>query len=150
MDVEPRFKGTDGAPGVRPWVCPDGDVSCARRAPCRACRGRRNRRKGQVKQRAAVKGLGIPPPRFASQQGHEENLRGPVRIEVKSGAQVGPIDTRFLAAEAQSEASRPIGDGRPFVMVAAPDGMSDQIVLLRISKLGAVLAAYDTADTKGL
>ena len=64
-----------------------------------------------------------------------------VRAEVKAGQQIQALTTRFLAAEAQAEASRAHGDNRPFVFVAAPDGMGDQLVTFRISKLGEVLEA---------
>jgi hypothetical protein len=73
--------------------------------------------------------------------GHEENLRGPFRIEVKAGAQVKAVATKFLAAEKQSEASRPIGDNRPFVFVAMPDGMSDGFAVVRLSQLDRVVEA---------
>jgi hypothetical protein len=51
--------------------------------------------------------------------------------EAKAGRQVEPIATRFLAAEAQAEASRAVGDGRPFGMLARPDRMRDGLVLVR-------------------
>lgn len=113
------------------------DRACA----CASCRGRRNRRKGRDKQAAFRRLIGIPPTRYASQMGHEENWRGEVRVEVKAGAQVGPIATRFLAAEAQSEAARAIGDNRPFAMGAMPDGMTDGIMLCRATAALAVARA---------
>lgn len=95
-----------------------------------------------MKQRAAAKGLHIPPSKFMSQMGHEENLRGPVRVEIKAGAQVGPIATRFTKYEEQSEAARPVGDHRPFVAVVMPEGWSTGIVMFRLTDLDAVVAAY--------
>ena len=55
------------------------------------------------------------------------------RVEMKAGKQVGPIHTRFELARLQSEEARPMGDARPFLMVAMPEGTSDGIVLMRLS-----------------
>lgn len=117
-----------------------GDLT--RSCKCPKHLGARNKRKGREKQRAAARGLRIPKSRFASQMGHEENLRGPVRIEVKAGKQVEPIATRFLAYEKQSEDARPVGDYRPFVAVAMPDGWASGIVMFRLADLDAFIAAY--------
>lgn len=68
-------------------------------------------------------------------------MGGMVRIEVKAGAQVGPIDTRFRLAEAQSEAQRPIGDHRPFAMIAMPKDTKDGLVIVRLSKIHEFVAA---------
>lgn len=97
--------------------------------------GRRNRRSGLAKQRAARKALGVPSPAFHGQLANEENwLAYFARVEVKSGAQVGPIATRYLKAEAQSEANRSLGDPRPFLMVAMPQGWgSEGLVVMRLS-----------------
>lgn len=54
-------------------------------------------------------------------------------MEMKAGKQVQPIATRFDLARAQSEEQRPIGDTRPFMMVAMPEGTKDGIVLMRLS-----------------
>lgn len=117
---------------------------------CPKCRGRRNKRKGARKQSKATTALGIP--RSSLSPGHEEFLRGEVLTEVKSGAQVGPLWTRYIAAEAQSNASRAIGDNRPFVFVAMPDGTSDGLLAFRLSKIAeTVQALYDQlcADEEG-
>jgi hypothetical protein len=107
---------------------------------CRSCIGRRNRRKGLRKQRIARKVLGVPDARFHGQLANEENWRANWRVEVKSGAQVGPIATRFLAAERQADANKAIGDPRPFMMVAMPDDWgSEGIVLIRLSDLRGIL-----------
>ncbi len=98
-------------------------------------RGRRSKKKGADKQTKAVTALGI-----VRTSGHEEFLGGTVRVEVKAGAQVGPIDTRFRKAKAQSDAERAFGDNRPFAMVAMPDGSSDGYVLVRLSDV------YDFVD----
>jgi len=60
-------------------------------------------------------------------------------VEVKAGAQIGPIATRFAAARAQSEASKALGDIRPFLMVAMPDGTSDGIVLMRLEEFAELV-----------
>ena len=94
-----------------------------------AARGKRNRSKGDAKARKARKALGIG----GVNSRHEEVWGGQVRVEAKAGKQVEPVATRFLAAEQQSEAARPIGDHRPFVFIAMPDGWSDGIVAMRLS-----------------
>lgn len=113
---------------------------------CPSCRGRNNKRKGQSKQRAAAKAVGITINRMGA--GHEENYGGALRVEVKAGAQVGPIDTRYRAARKQSDAGKNIGDTRPFAMLAMPDGMKDGYLIVRTDELEAVLEAV--ADNWGL
>lgn len=107
-------------------------------------RGKRNRAKGDSKARVARKKLGIT----GVNSRHEEHWGGRFRIEVKAGAQVGPIATRFEAARGQSEAARSMGDPRPFAMCAMPDGSSDGIVLMRLSDF-AELMAYLAALEEG-
>lgn len=106
---------------------------------CVSCRNRNNKRKGQSKQRAGAKAVGITINRLGA--GHEENYGGALRVEVKAGAQVGPIDTRYRNARRQSDAARSIGDNRPFAMLAMPDGMSDGYLIVRTDELEAVLLA---------
>jgi hypothetical protein len=65
---------------------------------------------------------------------HEENWGGVFRTEIKAGAQIGPIATRFQAAKTQSDAAKALGDVRPFIMVAMPDGSTDGIVLMSLSE----------------
>lgn len=136
----PRGKET------RPWSCRRGLDSCTRKEPCAACRGARNRRSGMRKQREARKALqaltGAEAARFAGQLGNEESWSGlPLRVEVKSGAQVSPIWTRYAAAEAQSNANHAVGDPRPFVMVAMGTRTSDGLIVCRLSQLGRVVEA---------
>ena len=114
-------------------------VRCVRGCTCPSCRGRANKRKGQRKQAKAVTALGIP--RSSIHPGHEEFLGGAIRVEVKAGGQVKPAVTAYLRCEAQSEAARPIGDHRPFVAVAMPDGSSDGIAMVRLSALHEFVAA---------
>lgn len=95
-------------------------------------RGKRNRAKGDSKARRARKILGIA----GANTRHEELWGGAFRVEIKAGAQVSPIATRFNLARTQSEQSRSIGDPRPFIMVAMPDDQTDGIVLMKLSEFG--------------
>jgi hypothetical protein len=61
------------------------------------------------------------------------------RVESKAGAQVGPIATRFYAARAQSDASKALGDVRPFIMIAMPDGRSDGIILMTLKEFSELV-----------
>lgn len=87
-----------------------------------SARGRRVRRQGKQAERAVRRDLGIALPTKAHAAIGEEAWGGAVRLEVKSGAQVKPIFTRLYTAEAQSEASRPFGDTRPFALSVNLDG----------------------------
>lgn len=109
-----------------PLKRPEGHI---RGCVCPRCMGKRNRSKGDSKARQARKKLGIP----GVNSRHEEVWGGSCRVEMKAGKQVQPIATRFDLARAQSEMQRPIGDHRPFMMVAMPEGTSDGIVLMRLS-----------------
>lgn len=102
-------------------------------------RNRRNKQSGQRKQRAAAKVLGVPLSGLGA--GHEENWRGAVLVEVKSGAQVKPVATRYRNARAQAEAARAIGDHRPFVFMAMPEGDSGGLVVVHTDDLADVIAA---------
>jgi hypothetical protein len=110
---------------------------------CPSCLGRRNKTKGAAKQRKVRRAFGIEGPSLGAD--HEEHWRGAVRIEVKAGGQISPPWTAFLRMEAQSEASRPIGDNRPFMGIAMPDGVTDGVVLVRLSKLKDVAQAITDA-----
>ena len=105
-----------------------------------AARGRRNRTKGDAKARRARKKLGLG----GHLTRHEENWGGYFRTEVKAGAQVGPIATRFQTAKAQSDAAKALGDIRPFIMVAMPDGTTDGIVLMSLSECSELTALLTT------
>jgi hypothetical protein len=109
-----------------------------------AARGRRNRTKGDAKARRARKKLGLG----GHLTRHEENWGGAFRTEIKAGAQIGPIATRFYAAKAQSDAAKALGDIRPFVMVAMPDGTTDGICLMTLTEF-AELAALLSARVDG-
>ncbi len=133
-EVEPLTKEVQVG---RVWTCGGGrnaaPESCTRKEPCPPCRNRRNRRKGLTKQRKARKALGVPTGRFHGQNGNEENWRACFRAEVKAGKQVESLTARFLAAEKQSDGNRAMGDNRPFLFVAMPDGSSDGVVAMRLS-----------------
>lgn len=109
-----------------PLKRPEGHI---RGCKCPRCMGKRNRAKGDSKARKARKALGIP----GVNSRHEEIWGGDIRVEVKAGAQIKPVVTAFLKCEAQSEAARPFGDHRPFMMVAMPDEWSDGLVVMRLS-----------------
>lgn len=88
-----------------------------------------------AKQRKARKALGVPDPKFHGALANEENwLAYWARVEVKSGAQVRAVATRFLGAETQSDGNKSIGDPRPFIFVAMPEGWgSEGLVVMRLS-----------------
>ncbi|MBF83417.1 MAG: hypothetical protein CL489_02965 [Acidobacteria bacterium] len=90
-----------------------------RGCPCKPCLAGRNAQRGKAQHRKVARRIGaVGAGRGASS--HEESWRGPWRVEVKTGAQVGPILTRWRAAKAQSDASKALGDWRPFVFIADP------------------------------
>jgi hypothetical protein len=107
-------------------------------------RGRRNRTKGDSKARRARKKLGLFATGKAGSR-HEEHWTGAFRVESKAGAQVGPIATRFFDAKAQSDASKAIGDIRPFVMIAMPDGTSEGICLMTLTEFAELTAMLSDA-----
>ena len=114
--------GLFGTPRKRP-------LGHIRGCECPKCRGKRNRSKGDSKARVARKQLGIG----GVNSRHEELWGGDVRVEIKAGAQIKPVLTAFLRCEMQSEAARPHGDHRPFMLVAMPDGMKDGLVVMWLS-----------------
>ena len=149
--VEPRLKdnlgrcgcglekcGKEGVLRAKPWR--DG-VRCVKHGcPCRRCLGGRSKRQGGRAQRKAAQALGVP--RVGSlRPGHEEHYAGAVRLEVKSGAQALPVWTRYLAAEAQSNAARSVGDNRPFVACFEPKDTTDGLIVFRRSALAETVAA---------
>jgi hypothetical protein len=133
-------------------------VRHVRGCKCKQCGGRRVKSTGAISQRADRRMLKIP---YISsiRTGHEEYDGGTVLRESKSGKQVkplhtaftkaekraldlwaaevdikelGPLLTAYLKAETQSNASRRIGDTRPFLMMARlqPEG-KEAIVTFR-------------------
>jgi hypothetical protein len=140
-DVTPNFKQLSechcgcGAVGQlkSPWK--DGSQCVVRKCACRRCKGRRNRKSGLEAQRRAAKRLNVPVV-GSMRPGNEEDYQGLLRMESKSGAIVRPLFTAYLKAETQSEAARPVGDVRPFVLTARlkPEG-KDGLIVLRETKL---------------
>lgn len=130
---------------TRPWSCKHDDAACTRAKPCVRCRGARSRRSGLTKQRQARKALervtGVQAARFAALTGNEESWRLPIRVEVKSGAYAGPVWTKYAASEAQSDASKSVGDTRPFVAVFMGTRTTDGLFVCRLSQLGRVTEA---------
>jgi len=105
-------------------------------------RGLNNKNKGRRKQNDARKKLGIPDTRFRSQMGHEENWRGAVKVEVKAGKQEQTLWNKYKEAKLQSTSNNIIGDTRPFVFVAMPDGTSNGLVVCELDKLQEVVYAF--------
>ncbi len=111
---------------TRVWNCRRNLPTCTRTKPCAACRGARSRRSGLKKQREARKTIerqtGTQAGRYASQTGNEENWRLSFRVEAKSGKQVQATATLYTKARDQADASKAVGDSRPFAAVAVPNG----------------------------
>jgi hypothetical protein len=109
-------------------------VRCvARGCKCNSCRGKRSHAGGHKKQNTAVRKLGIPVGRFAPT--NEESLAGYFDVEVKSGKQVGPVATWWKRTEDQVLTNQAdFGSLRkPVLCVAMPEGMSDGLVVMRLS-----------------
>ena len=104
-------------------------------------RGLTNKNKGRRKQNLARKKLRIPDTKFRSQMGNEESWQGEVRVEVKAGKQVQTLWTKYKKAKEQSDANTSIGDTRPFMFVAMPDGTSNGLVVVELDKLDEVVFA---------
>lgn len=106
-------------------------------------RGRLNKQKGHRKQsiaRKALEELFGAEALFHGRKANEEAWTHlPIRVEVKAGAQVKPIETRFLAAEKQATTAKATGDPRPFCYIAMPDGTTDGLFLCRLSVLKELL-----------
>jgi len=106
-------------------------------------RGRLNKQKGHRKQslaRKALEELFGAEALFHGRKANEEAWTHlPIRVEVKAGAQVKPIETRFLAAEKQATAAKATGDPRPFCYIAMPDGTTDGLFICRLSVLKELL-----------
>ena len=104
-------------------------------------RGLTNKNKGRRKQNLARKKLRIPDTKFRSQMGNEESWQGEVRVEVKAGKQVQTLWTKYQKAKEQSDTNTRIGDTRPFMFVAMPDGTSNGLVVVELDKLDEVVFA---------
>ena len=104
-------------------------------------RGLTNKNKGRRKQNLARKKLKIPDTKFRSQMGNEESWQGEVGVEVKAGKQVQTLWTKYQKAKEQSDTNTRIGDTRPFMFVAMPDGTSNGLVVVELDKLDEVVFA---------
>ena len=112
-------------------------------------RGLTNKNKGRRKQNLARKKLNIPDTKFRSQMGNEESWQGEVRVEVKAGKQVQTLWTKYLKAKEQSDTNTRIGDTRPFLFVAMPDGTSNGLVVMELDKLEEIVfALIETWDNQ--
>lgn len=109
-------------------------------------RGKRNRTKGDNKARRARKKLGLSATGNAGSR-HEEHWGGLFRVEVKAGAQVGAIWTRFRDARLQSNASKALGDIRPFAMIAMPDNTSEGVILMSLDEFAELISLLDVTAT---
>lgn len=103
--------------------------------------GTRSRRKGKRAQRAVANKLGIPT---GIDGGNEETWRSSLRIEVKEGRQVQAAVTAYRRTRDQSEASRPIGDNRPFMAVVVHEGL--EVCVVALNDLHNVAAAVLEVD----
>ena len=111
--------------------------------------GLTNKNKGRRKQNLARKKLNIPDTKFRSQMGNEESWKGEVRVEVKAGKQVQTLWTKYLKAKEQSDTNTSIGDTRPFLFVAMPDGTSNGLVVMELDKLEEIVfALIETWDSQ--
>lgn len=132
--------GADGCPKFGGLGRPDrGGKRRVRGCNDFVARGKRNRTKGDSKARKARKKLGLSATGNAGTR-HEEHWGGMLRVEVKAGAIVGPIATRFNSARIQSQDSKALGDIRPFAMIAMPDGTSDGIVLMGLNEFAELIS----------
>lgn len=117
-DVTPNFKAEKidcpcgcGAHGV-----PKGKRSHPRQCTCRPCVAGRNSRQGKAGHRKVARLLGAATAGRGSSS-HEESWVHPWRVELKTGAQAGPVVTRWRLSRDQSEAAKSTGDHRPFVAI---------------------------------
>lgn len=117
---------------------PTKKVGHVRGCPCPRCGGSRNRRNGLNEQRAFAKAAGIVRASFRGANGNEEAWGDPLRWEHKAGAQVRPVVTAYRRARRQSEASRAVGDTRPFALGVSVD--DERLVVLTAEDWGAYIA----------
>lgn len=113
---------------------------------CRPCLNGRNSQGGKRRHRSFAKAAGIATGRFRTSE--EEAWRDRYRWEVKSGAQVQPIVTRYQLAKRQSDATVRIGDSRPFAFGVQPNQAADPaLVVIEASvhrEREELLVSYET------
>lgn len=100
-------------------------------------RGKRNRAKGDRRALQARKVLGIA----GVNSRHEEVWGGTVLTEEKAGRIAKPVQTAYENSRRQSDASRSIGDTRPFVAGFCPDGTKHVYFTVRDDDLERVVFA---------
>lgn len=125
-------------PGPEKVDCPDGcglfgrpvkkRKGHVRGCPCRSCLNGRNASEGKKRHRSFAKLAGVRTGAFSTSE--EEQWTDPFRWEVKSGAQVQPIITRYLLARAQSDAAVAIGNPRPFAFGVKPTRNGDPALVI--------------------
>lgn len=115
--VEPRLKERVQCPcGCGVYGVPTKRRGHPRGCTCKPCVAGRNSRAGKAGHRKIARMLGAATPGRGSSS-HEESWVSPWRVEVKTGAQAGPVVTRWRLSRDQSDASKSIGDHRPFVAI---------------------------------
>lgn len=116
-DVTPNMKERVDCPcGCGAYGMPTKKRGHPRTCKCRACVAGRNSRQGKAGHRKIARQLGAATPGRGSSS-HEESWVSPWRVEVKTGAQAGPVVTRWRLSRDQSDASKSLGDHRPFVAI---------------------------------
>lgn len=128
-DVESLLKVKVQCPcGCGQFGMPTKKLGHPRGCKCRPCLNGRSSRKGKAVHRRIARELGAATPGYGVSS-HEESWTHAFRLEVKSGAQASPVVTKFKNSREQSEASRAIGDNRPFAAVHTTAKKGDPIVV---------------------
>jgi hypothetical protein len=79
---------------------------------------------------------------WKGREANEETWTAALRIEVKAGGRMAnPVGLRYDQMRDQSDASRAIGDVKPFAAVFKPDGWSDVLVVVKGGDLPSVVQA---------
>ena len=116
-DVSPNLKVKVDCPcGCGAYGMPTKRRGHPRTCKCKACVAGRNSRQGKAGHRKIARMIGAATPGRGATS-HEESMTGPWRVEIKTGAQAGPVVTRYRLSREQSEASKSLGDHRPFVAI---------------------------------
>lgn len=134
-DVTPREVVSLLKPEPEPCPCGCGKVGRPtkktghpRTCVCRnKCLPGRNSRQGKAAHRKIARALGAATPGRGSSS-HEESWVHPWRVEVKTGAQAGPVVTRWRLSKEQSDQSKSMGDHRPFVAIFDTRSKGDPVL----------------------
>lgn len=100
---------------------------------CKPCLAGRNSQSGKRTHRRLARQLAAMQP-GATATSEEERWNTTYRYEVKSGAQVGPVVTKYRNAKQQSMTHKAFGDPRPFAFIASHDGLDLVVVELDVWK----------------